>query len=77
MGDAFVIFVVMGGKYFSCFFSVMSVCAFYRQPKAPKHSISKVTGFDLMTRYSYCKILIEVFTKHILAENTYFTNHKE
>ena len=30
-----------------------------------------VTGFDLMTCDSYFTILVEVFTDHILVENTY------
>ena len=34
-------------------------------------------GFDLTTRDLYFTILDEVFTNHILAENTYFTNHIE
>ena len=33
------------------------------------------SGFDLMTRDSYFTILVEVFTSHILSENTYFTYH--
>ena len=33
------------------------------------------TGFDLMTHDSYFMILAEVFTNHILAENTYFMYH--
>ena len=33
--------------------------------------------FDLTTHNSYFTILVEVFTKHILAENTQFTNHTE
>ena len=32
------------------------------------------TGSDLTTRDSYFTILVEVFTNHILAENTNFTN---
>ena len=36
-----------------------------------------LTGFDLTTRDSYFMILVEVFMNHILAENTYFTNHIE
>ena len=36
-----------------------------------------VTGFDLTTRDSYFTILVKVLTNHILAENTYFTNHIE
>ena len=35
------------------------------------------SGFDLMTRDSYFTVLVEVFTIHILAEDTYFTNHVE
>ena len=31
-------------------------------------------GSDLTTRDSYFTILVEVFTNHILAENTNFTN---
>ena len=31
--------------------------------------------FDLTTRDSYFTILVEVFTNHMLAESTYFTNH--
>ena len=31
-------------------------------------------GFDLTTRDSYFSILVEVFTNHILAKNTYFMN---
>ena len=34
-------------------------------------------GFDLTTRDLYFSILVEVFTNHILAENTYFTNRVE
>ena len=34
-------------------------------------------GFDLTTRDSCFTILDEVFTNHILAENTYFTNRTE
>ena len=33
-----------------------------------------ISGFDLTTRDSYFTILVEVFTNHILVENTYFTN---
>ena len=33
-------------------------------------------GLDLMTRDSYFTILVEVFTNHILAKNTNFTNHR-
>ena len=36
-----------------------------------------ISGFDLTTRDSYFTILVEVFTNHILVENTYFTNHIE
>ena len=36
-----------------------------------------VTGFDLTTCDLYYTILVEVLTKHILAVNTYFTNHIE
>ena len=37
-----------------------------------------ITGFDLTTRHdSYFTNQIEVFTKHILVENTYFTNHRQ
>ena len=32
-------------------------------------------GFNLTTRDSYFTILAEVFTNHISAENTFFTNH--
>ena len=35
------------------------------------------TGFDLTTPDSCFTILLKVFTNHILAENTYSTNHKE
>ena len=35
------------------------------------------SGLDLMTCDSYFSILVEVFTIHILAEDTYFTNHVE
>ena len=35
------------------------------------------TEFDLTTRDSYSMILVEVLTNHILAKNTYFTNHIE
>ena len=37
--------------------------------------VSIYSGFDLMTCDAYFRILIEVFTNHILAENTYFRNH--
>ena len=33
--------------------------------------------FNLTTHDSYVTILVEVFTNHILAESTYFTNHTE
>ena len=36
-----------------------------------------ITGFDLMTCDSDFTILVEVFTSHILVENTYFMNHIE
>ena len=31
--------------------------------------------FDVRTRDSYFTILVDVFTNHILVENTYFTKH--
>ena len=34
-------------------------------------------GVDLTTRDLYFTILVEVFTNHVLAENTYFTNRVE
>ena len=34
-----------------------------------------VTGFDLTTGDLYFTALVEVFTNHILAENTYIRNH--
>ena len=34
-------------------------------------------GLDLMTCDSYFTILVEVFTNHILAKHTYFTNRIE
>ena len=36
-----------------------------------------LTGLDLTTRDSYFTILVEVLTNHVLAKNTYFTNHIE
>ena len=33
-------------------------------------------GLHSTTCYSYFMILVEVSTNHILAENTYFTNHR-
>ena len=36
-----------------------------------------IPGFDLTTRDSYFLTLVEVFTNHILAENTYFTSRIE
>ena len=36
-----------------------------------------LSGFDLTTRDSYFTILVEVFTNHVSAENTYFTNYTE
>ena len=39
--------------------------------------INRKSGFDLTTRDLYITILIEVFTNHILAKNTYFMNHIE
>ena len=41
------------------------------------NEIKESSGFDLTTRDSYFTILVEFFTDHILAENTYFTNHVE
>ena len=34
-------------------------------------------GFNLTIRDSYLTILVKAFMNNILAENTYFTNHKE
>ena len=34
-------------------------------------------GLNLTTHDSHFTILVEVFTSHILAKGTYFTNHKE
>ena len=36
-----------------------------------------VAVFNLTTHDSYFTVLVEVFTNHILAENTYFTNQSE
>lgn len=36
-----------------------------------------LTGFNLTIRDSYLTILVKAFMNNILAENTYFTNHKE
>ena len=36
-----------------------------------------LTGFNLTTRDSYFTILAEVLANHVLAKNTYFTNHVE
>ena len=36
-----------------------------------------MTGFNLATCDLYFTIQVEVFMNHILAENTYFTNHIE
>ena len=33
-----------------------------------------ITGVNLITHDLYFTILVEIFTNHILAENTYFTN---
>ena len=35
------------------------------------------SGFDLTTSDSHFTVLVEVFTNHILAKNTNFTNHME
>ena len=43
----------------------------------PKSFCSHLTGFDLTTHDSYFTILVEVFTNHISAENTYFANRIE
>ena len=39
------------------------------------HVLAYFTGFNLTSHDSYFTILVEVFTNHILAENTNFTNH--
>ena len=39
-----------------------------------KGTLLQIWGFDLMTRYSYFTILVEVITK---AKTAYFTNHIE
>ena len=36
-----------------------------------------IPGFDLMTHDLYFKTLVQVFTNHVLAESTYFTNYIE
>ena len=36
-----------------------------------------LTGFNLTTQDSYFTTLVEVFTNHNLAKNTYFMNHIE
>ena len=41
------------------------------------HERELSSGFDLTTRDSYFTNGVEVFTNHILAENTYFTNQRE
>ena len=48
-------------------------------PRDDEKSVKRFyyTGFDLMTRDSYFMIQVEVFMNHILAENKYFTNHRE
>ena len=38
---------------------------------------SSASGLDLTTRDSWFTILVEVFTNHILAKNTFLTNHIE
>ena len=35
------------------------------------------TGFDVKTCDLYFKTLVDIFTNHISAENTYFTNYIE
>ena len=40
-------------------------------------SVNTFSGFNLTTRDLHFTILVKVFTNHILAENTYFTNHAE
>ena len=35
------------------------------------------SGFDLTTHNLYFTILVEFSMNHILAEKTYFTNHRE
>ena len=39
------------------------------------HVLAYFTGFNLTTHDSYFTILVEVFTNHVLVENTNFTNH--
>ena len=34
-----------------------------------------LSWFDLTTRDSHFTILVDVFTNHVLVENTHFTNH--
>ena len=36
-----------------------------------------LSGLNLTTCDSYFMILVDIFTNHILAENTYFTNQIE
>ena len=38
---------------------------------------SHTTGFNLMTCDSYFMIQVQVFTNHILGEDTYFKNHRK
>ena len=42
-----------------------------------QQALRRDAGFDLMTRDLVFTILVEVFMNHILAKNTYFTNHIE
>ena len=55
----------------------MKNIVFQEQFKVPyKLQVSYLPGFDLKTRDSHLTILIQVFTNHVFAENTYFTSHR-
>ena len=43
--------------------------------QTPEWKFKANAGFDLMTRDLYFMVLVEVFTNHYTAEDTYFMNH--
>ena len=62
-------------QIFECFFylSLMNIVFDYERQGFVWFIL--ILDFNLTICYLYFKILVEVFTNHILAENTYFTNH--
>ena len=62
-------------QIFECFFYLRLMNIVFDYERQGFVWFILILDFNLTICYLYFKILVEVFTNHILAENTYFTNH--